>query len=177
MLTTSTEPRSRPCQISRCLTLRFASTLNRDHPDFLDAGLAIPHDRRWPTALHPAKRIQSPVNPRPDGNSGPPRSWNRSLCARRCWLLSDSTKALMLSQYGPLASAPLTALPTSKATRLDAQPFRIFLCRRLHPLPLSMRTCRCGHQLDMFGHHRAACAVAGGLGEGAFLWRWLPSMP
>ena len=29
------------------------------------------------------------------------------------------------------------------------------------PLPLSMRTCRYGRQLDMFGHHRAACAVAG----------------
>ena len=33
------------------------------------------------------------------------------------------------------------------------------------PLPLSMRTCRCGRQLDMFGHHRAACAVAGVLGK------------
>ena len=32
-------------------------------------------------------------------------------------------------------------------------------------LPLSMRTCRCGRQLDMFGHHRAACAVAGVLGR------------
>ena len=28
-----------------------------------------------------------------------------------------------------------------------------------------MRTCRCGRQLDMFGHHRAACAVAGVLGD------------
>ena len=36
------------------------------------------------------------------------------------------------------------------------------------PLPLSMRTCRCGRQLDMFGHHRAACAVAGVLGKRGF---------
>ena len=28
-----------------------------------------------------------------------------------------------------------------------------------------MRTCRCGRQLDKFGHHRAACAVAGVLGR------------
>ena len=35
-------------------------------------------------------------------------------------------------------------------------------------LPLSMRTCRCGRQLDMFGHHRAACAVAGVLGRRCF---------
>ena len=54
-----------------------------------------------------------------------------------------------------------TALPT-----LDAQPFRLLLCRRMHlPLPLSTRTCRCGRQLDMFRHHRAACAVAGVLGR------------
>ena len=33
------------------------------------------------------------------------------------------------------------------------------------PSPLTMRTCRCGRQLDMFGHHRAACAEAGVLGK------------
>ena len=31
-----------------------------------------------------------------------------------------------------------------------------------------MRTCRCGRQLDMFGHHRAVCAVAGVLGKRGF---------
>ena len=36
------------------------------------------------------------------------------------------------------------------------------------PLPLSMRTCQCGRQLDMFGHHRAACPVAGVLGKRGF---------
>ena len=73
------------------------------------------------------------------------------------------------SMVRPLASAPFIALPTSKATKVDAQPFRLLLCRRLHlPLPLSMRTCRCGRQLDRFGHHRAACAVAGVLGRRGF---------
>ena len=53
----------------------------------LDAGLEIPPTgRSWPTALHPAKRSQSSVNPRPNGNSGPLRSWKRSLCARWCGL-------------------------------------------------------------------------------------------
>ena len=43
------------------------------------------------------------------------------------------------------------------------------LCRRLHlPLPLSHRTCRCGRQLDVFGHHRAACSEAGVLGKRGF---------
>ena len=54
----------------------------------LDAGFAIPHWHELADSPPPAKRFQSPVNPRPDGNSGPPRSWNRSLCARRCGLLS-----------------------------------------------------------------------------------------
>ena len=57
--------------------------------------------------------------------------------------LNDSSRALFMSQHGPLASAPFTALPTSKATKVDAQ-------------------------LDMFGHHRAACAVAGVLGRRGF---------
>ena len=55
--------------------------------------------------------------------------------------------------------------------RIDPQPFRLFLCRRLHlPLPLPHRTCRCGRQLDMFGHHRAraACPEAGVLGKRGF---------
>ena len=35
-------------------------------------------------------------------------------------------------------------------------------------LPLSMCTCQCGRQLDMFGHHHAACAVAEVLGKRGF---------
>ena len=72
------------------------------------------------------------------------------------WLeLGDPARALLWSQHGPLASALLTVLPTSRA-RIDAQPFRLLLCRRLHfPRPLIQRT------LDKFGHHRAACAEAG----------------
>ena len=45
----------------------------------------------------------------------------------------------------------------------------VLLCRRLHsPLPLSHRTYQCGRQLDVFGHHRAACSEAGVLGKRGF---------
>ena len=43
---------------------------------------------------------------------------------------------------------------------------RLLVCRTLHlPLPLTLRACRCGRQLDMFGHHRAACAETRALGR------------
>ena len=37
--------------------------------------------------------------------------------------LNGPTRALLRSQHGPLASAPFTALPTSRVTKFDAQPF------------------------------------------------------
>ena len=87
------------------------------------------------------------------------------------------------SQHVTLASAHFVALPTSDATRLDAQPFHIFLCRRLHLLlPVSMRTCRCCRQLDLFGQLEVAgarvCREAGSRGrrldvvaDGLTLWQ------
>ena len=118
---------------------------------------------------------------RPCGRSGPNQpkfGWqqcaSRSLETKhlneRVWPgMTDAERALLRSQRGPLASAAVTALPTSRATRMDGQPFRILLLRRLRlPLPLSSRTCRCGRQLDPLGHHRAACPEAGVLGRRGF---------
>ena len=39
------------------------------------------------------------------------------------------------------------------------------------PLPLSLHTCRCGRQIDKFGHHLASCARAGVFGEGGSRWK------
>ena len=73
------------------------------------------------------------------------------------WMdLTDAEKALMHSQRGPLASAVFTTMPTNQMTRIEAQPLRILLCRRLRlPWPLSSRT-------------RAACSEAAVLGKRVF---------
>ena len=81
------------------------------------------------------------------------------------WRWHDPDIALLKSQGGPLASAPFVSFPTSRATRLEPQVLEVlFLCRLRLPLPLTARVCRCGRLLDVFGHHRSACVVAGVLG-------------
>ena len=74
--------------------------------------------------------------------------------------LDDPRRALLRSQRGPLASAPLTALPTSRMTRIEA------LCRRLRcPFTFPCAPADVAAILILFGHHRAACHVAGVLGR------------
>ena len=83
--------------------------------------------------------------------------------------LSDPDIALLKSQGGPLASAPFVSFPRSRATRLEPQVLKVLFLRRLRlPLPLTARVCRCGRLLDVFGHHRSACIVAGVLGRRGF---------
>ena len=117
--------------------------------------------------MPPWEELADSPPPRPEEPepTQPQFGWQQraSFCGRRCGLASVTVPEHCCV---PLASASLTALPTSKATRVDAQLFRVFLCRRLHLAP--PRTCRCGRQLDKFGHHRAACAVAGVLGRRGF---------
>ena len=83
--------------------------------------------------------------------------------------LTDSERAMLRSQSGPLAGVPLSTTPSNFLSRIDSHLFRVLLLRRLRlPLPLSARQCRCGRPLDAFGHHRAACARAGVLGRRGF---------
>ena len=83
--------------------------------------------------------------------------------------LSPAEQAMVRSQSGPLASVPFTAMPTSRVTRITSDLFRVLLLRRLRsPLPLCVRSCRCGRLLDVLGHHRAACSTGGALGRRGF---------
>ena len=79
--------------------------------------------------------------------------------------LDDTAKALTRSQGGSGAGLALSTCPTCRVTRLEPHLFRVLLLRRLLPLSLTLRNCRCGLPLDACGHHRAACARAGVLGR------------
>ena len=83
--------------------------------------------------------------------------------------MAEHERALVRSQGGPMAGMSLAAVPSNPHTRIEPQLFRVLLLRRLRlPLPLSSRACRCGRLLDVFGHHRASCALAGVLGRRGF---------
>ena len=83
--------------------------------------------------------------------------------------LSDTSRALLRPQGGPLAGIPFSCCPSSFHSRLASQVFRVLLLRRLWlPLPPTKRTCGCGRLLDSFGHHSAACANVGVLGRRGF---------
>ena len=82
--------------------------------------------------------------------------------------MSDPAKS-----FGPTAARALVLIcPTCRLTKLDPHLFRVVLLRRLQvPLPPTVRSCRCGRPFESFGHHRAACALAGVLGKKGTLWK------
>ena len=54
------------------------------------------------------------------------RCLHQKFYDEECWpRLSNPERALMRSQCGPLASITFTAVPTSRMTRIEAQPFRL----------------------------------------------------
>ena len=135
-----------------------------------EAGLEIPSWRTLADTPPQREDGAEPAEPKVGWQHRATRCLEDQHLRVQLWpTLTDPVRTLMRSQCGPLASAALTVLPTSRATRLDPQPFRMWLCRRLFlPLPLSSRTCRCGRLLDVYGHHRAACSRAGVLGTRGF---------
>ena len=78
-------------------------------------------------------------------------------------------KALVRSQGGVGAGAALTVPSPSRETTLPSHLIRVILLKHLRQaLPLCARWCRCGRQIDAFGHHLAACAQAGVLNRRGF---------
>ena len=81
--------------------------------------------------------------------------------------LSEPRQALLRSQSGCCSGRHLSLLPVSPETTYTPERFRAILQRRLRvPLAITARTCNgasCQRELDPYGDHRAACAVAGRL--------------
>ena len=79
------------------------------------------------------------------------------------------TSSDIVATAPPMAAEPFSSFPTSRETRFDSQPFRVQILRRLRlPFHPTACRCRCGRLLDVFGHHRAACATVGVLGRRGF---------
>ena len=138
----------------------------------IDAGFeAPPWDVLSADSLQETEADGEPSQPKRGWQQKATRPVDEGFAAQFTSELGEVDQALTRSQHGPLASAPYTALPTSRHARIDSQSFRLLLCRRLRlPIPLCSRTCRCGCPLDILGHHRAACAEAGVLGEEGSCW-------
>ena len=86
--------------------------------------------------------------------------------------MNESSRALVVPSWARRVrrGVALSTCPTCRVTRLEPQILRVLLLRRLQmPLPLTVHNCRCGHFLDVFGHHRVACARAGVLSRRGFV--------
>ena len=101
----------------------------------LDACLEIPHWQEWADSPFPREHQPEPSQEAGWQQRATEKLEQKFVCEEVWLVLSDSTRALLWSWHGPLVAAPLIAFPT-KATRLEAQPFR--------------------------GQHRAACVMGEG---------------
>ena len=90
---------------------------------FLDAGLEMPPWQELADSSPPRQEEPEPTQPQVGWQQRASRKLEEKFLREQLWPgLSDSSRALLRSQHGPLASAPLTALPTSKAARVDPNP-------------------------------------------------------
>ena len=133
------------------------------------AGFAVPLWSDLARGLRPEQRDHEPGTAR--------AGWQYEASSRvdfkaSCLFphMSPSERALVRSQSGSGAGVALLTSPSSPLTGIESPLFRaLLLQRRLRlPLPLSERMCRCGHFIDSYGHHRAACSRTGVLGRRGF---------
>ena len=133
-----------------------------------EVGLDTPNWEALADGLRPDHRNRS-------GSLAKSATSRRNSLQRRCTNTTASMwcgpnclpMSLVRSQSGPLSSVPFTVMPMHRVSKLDSEPFRVLLLRRL-PLPFTVCTCRCGHPFDAFGHHRAAYSTGGLLGRRGF---------
>ena len=80
--------------------------------------------------------------------------------------LADPAMALLRSQGGPGSGLAFSTSPTCRITRLGSHHFRLLLLRRLQlPLPLTVRSCRCGRPTRYLWPSPRCLRTGWGLGE------------
>ena len=118
----------------------FAATMIRNlevgtSPSFLfardckdsvvDAGLDVPSWNDLSLSRPVEEAEAEPNQPKFGWQQQASRQMEKNFVSDHLWPRFDNAqRALMTSQYGPLTSAAFTPLPTSRATRIDPQPFR-----------------------------------------------------
>ena len=84
------------------------------------AGFAVPSWAELSFSPPPAEAEPEPNQPRHSWQQKATRQLETRFVSDVVWPgLTDARRALLRSQHGPLASAALTALPSSRATRID----------------------------------------------------------
>ena len=104
-----------------------------------EAGFEVPSWRMLRASTEPVRAdAPEPSEPKIGWQQKATRCLHQKFHDVEYWpSLSNPERALMRSQRGPLASATFTAVPINRMTRIEAQPFRLLLLRRLRlPLPL-----------------------------------------
>ena len=126
----------------------------------------------WAALSHGAQPVREPDVFEPGVSR---RDWQHEAAShieqmhRETWIfprLTDSERAMLRFQSSPGAVLALSAVPSCDA--LKSVLTTSGCCCSVFALPPVMRTCPCGRPLDSFGHHRAACSVAGVLGRRGF---------
>ena len=108
----------------------------------VDAGFAAPVWEDLTRGLPTPRPDEDPSNPKHGWHFWATQPLNGQFMDAVVWpRLPDSSRAMLRSQSGPLASVPFTCCPIAKHTTFDAQIFRTLLLRRLW-LPLSS-SCPC----------------------------------
>ena len=164
-------------EVTRVFAVQHDSSVKRCLEQVLHT--TIP-DATWPVAplplalgglgLRSASRCRQVSSSWADvlhGNEWQTQDANGFFLTTAVWpRLSDTSRALLKSQGGPLAGLLFSFWPSSFHTRFAPQVFQVLFLRHMWlPLPLTKRICGCGRLLDSFGHHRAACANVGVLGR------------
>ena len=121
--------------------------INQSVENLLAVGYDVPTWESLMTNTNvPVADVEEPNQLRVGWQAAASRAVETSFMRRLLPTLSYSEAALFRSQGGPLASAPFVSFPWDRTCRLEPQPLRVLLLRRLR-LPLTFTTRTIGQRV------------------------------